>query len=267
MAFQSLQDYNEQKYGDWFVLLDDGDSADVVFLYQKESDALMATVHYLKSLDYNGYVHCTGAGCPACGRGIRTQAKFFIPLYNLNTGRVEFWDRTDMFIPQFKRDVFQNYPNPSEYIFRITRHGAFRSRDTRYSIMVVSKNEVASMDAIVNKFNLKFPDVYSEICKECSIPEMQTILNNQPEPQQNNYQGGYQQRNSYGNNSYGGNSYNRNSYGGGYGNSTPNYQVSARPVVNQFGVPPVATPMQSTPLVAPANNDIPDEIDEEDVEF
>ena len=32
-------------------------------------------------------------------------------------------------------------------------------------------------------------------------------------------------------------------------------------------VPPVATPMQSTPLVAPANDDIPDEIDEEDVEF
>lgn len=265
MAFQSIQEYNEKKYNNWFVLLNDQDSADVIFLYQKPEDALVATVHYLKSLDYSGYVHCTGAGCPACAQGIRTQTKFFIPLYNITAGEVQFWDRTDIFTPQFQKDVFQSYPNPSEFVFRITRHGQYRSRDTRYHIMAVGKNTVASMPDILAKHSLQFPNAYESVCKTCSIPEMQTILNNQP-PQQGGFQSAYNGGNSYGGyrgNSYGGNSYGGNSYGGNsyQPNAAANYQVSPRNVA-----PAPASIPASAPMVAPSS-DIPDPIDEDDVEF
>ena len=275
MAFQTIQDFNQKKYNNWFVLLNDQDSADVVFLYEKQDDALMASVHYIKSLDYSGYVHCAGAGCPACAKGLRIQTKFFIPLYNITAGEVQYWDRSDMFTPQFQKEVFQPYPNPSEFVFRVIRHGRYRDRDTRYQIMAVGKNNtVAPMAEIMAKHNLKFPESYNEICKEVSIPEMQAMLDSQPQQQ-----GGFQS--AYGNNSYGGynqnSSYGGNSYGGGYGNqqqyggdSMPNYQVTPRSASSGFTAPassPIPNPAPS-PMVAPPNEVIPDPIgDEDDVEF
>lgn len=256
MAFQSIKEFNDKKYDKWFVLLNDQDSADVVFLYEKPEDALIATVHYIKSLDYNGYVHCVGSGCPACARGIRPQTKFFIPLYNITAGEVQFWDRSEVFTPQFNKDVFQSYPNPSEFVFRITRHGEYRSRDTRYSIMAVGKNTVASMGQIMERYGLKFPESYGDICKDCTASEMQTILNNQP-PQQ----GGFQK--AYGGNSQGGYSY--PSYGNqsAGANPLPNYQVTPRAFASPAG------PVQSEPLVAPPNDAAVDDTDDldDDVNF
>ena len=160
MAFKSLKDYNEEKFGGLFLLRNDGDYADVVFLYPSEDDVMVGDVHYIKSSEYSGYVQCTGKGCPACAKGIRVQTKLFIPVFNITAGEVQFWDRGIRFETQLRNDVFKNFPNPTEYVFRITRHGVANSVDTTYEIQAIGKNGAYPYAQILEENHVEFPKYY-----------------------------------------------------------------------------------------------------------
>lgn len=176
MAFKSVEQFNDDRYHNMFRVANDGETADVVFLYQSKADMLVADVHYIKSSEYSGYVHCSGAGCPACSRGIKIQTKLFIPVYNINKDAIEFWDRTMTFEPQMQKDVFDKFPNPSEYVFRITRHGVYRDVNTYYEITAVGRNSQMPYDKILAKFNAKMPDYYENIVKSVSVPDLTRML-------------------------------------------------------------------------------------------
>ena len=185
MAFKSIQQVNEEKYNGKFVLRDDGDTADVIFLYQRHEDIMFADVHYIKSNDYNGFVQCIGRGCPVCGGGkIRLQQRYFIPLINLSacdpaTGEskpeLQFWDRTTKFEQVMSRDVFHKYPNPSKVVFRITRQGEAGDTKTRYNISAVGSYN-KPYDEILAEYNIKFPDAYEKICKDYSADKLRELL-------------------------------------------------------------------------------------------
>lgn len=176
MAFKSVEQFNDDRYHNLFRIPNDGESVDVIFLYQSKSDMLVADVHYVRSSEYSGYVHCCGAGCPACSKGIRVQNKLFIPVYNINKGAIEFWDRTMTFEPQMQKDVFDRFPNPSEYVFRITRHGAYKDVNTRYDIVAVGRNSLMSYSQILAKFNTKMPDYYENIVKTYLVSDLTRML-------------------------------------------------------------------------------------------
>lgn len=171
MGFKKATTYNEQKYGNKFILQNDGDYADVVFLYQSQDDVLIADAHYIKSATYSGYCHCIGAGCPACEKHIRIQPKLFIPLYNISTGQIEFWDRTPVILPQITKDVFTSYPNPSDFVFRITRHGESGDRGTRYQIMAIAKNKTPYAELLA-QVGAVMPDYYEHIVKDASAADI-----------------------------------------------------------------------------------------------
>ena len=177
MAFKKLKDYNEERFGGWFLLRDDGDYADVIFLYQSTDDVLVADTHYIKSSDYSGYVHCCGRGCPACNKNIRVQSKLFIPMFNITDKEVQFWDRSTRFEYQLMKDVFEKYPNPSEIVFRITRHGEAGSMDTRYEISARARNNIYSYEKLLSENSIAFPDSYNSICKEYTTDELYDVLN------------------------------------------------------------------------------------------
>lgn len=180
MAFKSLLQYQEDKNGQFFVLPNDKDYADVVFLYRNVNDVLVADVHYINSADYKGYVHCCEKGCPACNhgeRGIRLDHKIFVPLYNIQKNKIEFWDRSTYFEQKLQKDVFGPFPNPSEAVFRVTRNGEAGSRDTKYDIIPVARNTTMPYDKILSDFGITLPEGYSAICKEMSIAEMSAALN------------------------------------------------------------------------------------------
>lgn len=176
MAFKNLKTYNEENFGGMFLLRNDGDFADVIFMYQSEEDALIASTHYIKSNDYNGYVHCNGTGCPACAKGLRVQTKLFIPVYNIHASELQFWDRGIRFQTQLMADVFANYPNPSEYVFRVTRHGAAGSVDTAYEITAVGKNTYKSYANILVENNARMPEYYNKVCAEVDNGTMSGYL-------------------------------------------------------------------------------------------
>lgn len=170
MAFKTIEEYNDERYGNFFMLKNDGDTEDVIILYRSLKDVLVADTHYIKSEEYSGYVHCLGGNisCPACKRGIRVQPKLFIPLYVLSTGEVLFWDRSVRFQQQLEQEVFNNFANPTEYVFRITRHGAAGDQNTRYAIQAVyrNKSEDLTYESILKTKGIALPDYYDVICKE-----------------------------------------------------------------------------------------------------
>jgi hypothetical protein len=188
MAFKSFSQYQEDKNGDFFVLPNDGDYADVVFLYRSPDDVLVGDVHYIMSKTYNGYAHCCGANCPACnyrgqnGGRIKIDHKIFIPLYNITKGKIEFWDRTTYFEQSLQKNVFSKFPNPSEAVFRITRHGEARSRDTYYDINPIARNSAMPYEKILADFGVSLPEGYDAVCKEFSVAELDAILNDTGAP-------------------------------------------------------------------------------------
>lgn len=186
MAFKTVKSYNQEKFGGLFLLRNDGDYADVIFLYSSEADVLVAdAAHYVKSSEYSGYVHCCGAGCPACSKNIRVQSKLFIPLYNLTAndgaGEIQFWDRTMRFEPQLHQDVFANFPNPSEIVFRVTRHGVANDVSTTYEIQAIGRNTSNPLSKILSDNHISFPDYYNTICKDLRISELSRMLNTNSE--------------------------------------------------------------------------------------
>lgn len=182
MGFKSIVDYNKDKNKNFFVLPDDGDTADVIFLYTSINDVLEADAHYIKSSEYSGYVHCLEKGCPACAKGIRIQPKVFIPMYVVSingesTNEIQMWDRTPIMEAQLKSDIFNNFPNPSEYVFRVTRHGERGDRETRYEIQVVGKNTSLTRDAILQASGFAdYQSAFDLAIKELSVSEMQRML-------------------------------------------------------------------------------------------
>jgi len=182
MAFKSVEQFNGDRYHGMFRLVNDGDHANVIFLYRSKKDMLVAQAHYIKSADYSGYVHCCEQGCPACSKGIRVQTKLFIPILNLDAndgeGEIQFWDRTLKFEPQFQKDVFDRYPNPSEFVFTVTRHGIPNDVNTTYSIEAVYRNSLGSYDTLLSKYNAEMPDYYSEIIREVSTSQLADMLKN-----------------------------------------------------------------------------------------
>ena len=176
MAFKKISDYNEQKYGNLFMLRNDGEYADVVFLYQSVDDVLIADTHYIKSPDYSGYVHYTDKSSPALAKGIKVQTKLFIPLYNISTGKVEFWDRNVRFENVLSSQVFAKTPDPTQFVFRIVRHGMAGDVNTTYEIQLLAKNTIGTYKEILDKFSIKMPDHYETICKSVSNQEMGEML-------------------------------------------------------------------------------------------
>lgn len=179
MAFKSVEQFNDERYHGKFRIPDDGGTQDIIFLYQKKADMLVADAHYIKSSSpESGYVHCIGTGCPACKKGIRVQPKLFIPLYNIASGEIEFWDRNmnSGFLAQLDRDVFDKFSNPSEFVFRITRRGGYKDRETRYDIAAVGRNSVMSYEQILAKFNATMPAYYENVIKSVSINELTDML-------------------------------------------------------------------------------------------
>ena len=177
MAFKQFNQYMEEKNGQFFLLPNNRDYADVIFLYRNVNDVLVADTHYVKSPDYSGYVHCCGHGCPACAKGIRVQTKIFIPLYNYKTNRIEFWDRSNRFERQLQADVLSKFPNPSEWVFRITRNGEAGSIDTTYEIVAQGKNSSFPYDAILASQNITLPDGYSQVVRDCTPGELSNMVN------------------------------------------------------------------------------------------
>lgn len=177
MQKRNLNEYLDEKFNGLFRLANDGDHADVVFLYTSDNDMVVGDVHYIKSYDYTGYVSCVGKGCPVCGKGIRVQSKLPVPVYNVTENEIQVWDRNIGFRTTMYNEVFKNYPNPSDYVFSITRHGVAGDINTTYEIKVAGVSNKYNIDDILAMNNTNMDEIYNRFCKDYTKAELKNLLN------------------------------------------------------------------------------------------
>ena len=252
MAFKSMVDYASTKYSDFFRLQNDGDWADVIFLYKGITDEVMASCHYIKSSSYSGYVSCLEQDCPVCAKKISIHNKIFIPLYVIrssdyvnvganNEPKICLWDRKTRFTAQLDREVMKPYGDPSTTIFKIIRHGMPNDQNTRYEIRAIGPNNEMSYEDICTKYNIKFPDIYMDVCKDYDRAKLNELLMQMSVP----------------NSSYGAYNNSTSSSSASYG-AVPRGAANANVVAES--IPQIETPEISVPDLP--NLDVPEGVDD-----
>ena len=137
---------------DFFTLENDGDSAEVTFLYDDPDggDIDYFLVHEVEIGGKRRYVNCNALdddgehlhpeNCPLCENGYPRIEKLFLQLYNHGSQKVETWDRgrTDVpkitsYIKRYKKRVTQ----PCELI----RNGKKGDTNTSYEFLPMDKSD------------------------------------------------------------------------------------------------------------------------------
>lgn len=167
---RSIEEFeSQQSTSIKFNLKNDKDSADVVLLLQKYSDLKVIDIHYVQFPDYRGYVKCLDDNCPLCKVGKELRSRIFIPIYDIQSNTVKFWDRPVAFADELKKQVFNNYANPSEVVYTITRNGEKGNFETSYTFVAVSMNDVIDINNVSINYDAALK-VYTEA-------ELSSIIN------------------------------------------------------------------------------------------
>jgi hypothetical protein len=116
-----------------------------------------------------------------------------------------------------RTSVFKLFPNPSEIVFQVIRHGEHGDYKTRYEIVAIGKNGSHPYDELIKEHSINIEAGIDEICKDFDANTITTMLNEYDANRQSrgNYRGGSQSNGS----------------GDNYGN-LPNYQVTPRGTSN-----------------------------------
>lgn len=127
--------------GGYFSLSDDGDTAMVRFMYNGIEDIDGYAVHKVNVDGRDCYVNCLRSysdpldACPLCEARHKIQAKFFIPLYMMDSGEVKVWERGQTFYSKLTELCSAHTPLVS-YPVEIERNGARGDKNTTYETYV-----------------------------------------------------------------------------------------------------------------------------------
>ena len=131
--------YGGQGGGGYFRLVNDKDTAQVRFLYDSIDDVEGYAVHEITLNDKKRYVNClreyndSVEACPFCKANRFVTVKYYVPLFNLDTNRVETWERGKKF-GQKLSSLCARYPHLVQHVFEIERNGKVGDTQTTYEI-------------------------------------------------------------------------------------------------------------------------------------
>lgn len=143
--------YGGQGGAGYFSLKNDKDTAQVRFMYTSIDDVEGYAVHTVTIDDKKRYVNCLREynqpidTCPFCRAKMFTSAKIFVPIYNMDEGRVQFWERGKKFISKIS-SICARYPNVVSHVFEVERNGKKGDTATTYEIYEVSQDETTIED-------------------------------------------------------------------------------------------------------------------------
>lgn len=156
--------------GGFFNIANDKEVKAVRFLYDSVDDIEGTTVHKIKLKNKDGelkdrYVNCLRAYddpidmCPFCREKIATQARLFIPLYNIDEDEVQVWDRgKTMFqklVSQCERAVRSKKGDATSivnHVFEVERNGKPKDKKTTYELYEVHDHDYG--DASLDDFEI-----------------------------------------------------------------------------------------------------------------
>ena len=137
----------------FFQLKNDKETARVRFLYNTVEDIQGESVHEVAVNDKKRYVSCLRNyrdpmdACPFCREKMFTQAKLFIPVYNIKEDKVQIWERGKTFFSKMT-SVCSRAENPSivAHIFEVERNGKPHDQKTSYEIYDIEKDDTILED-------------------------------------------------------------------------------------------------------------------------
>lgn len=143
--------YGGQGGAGYFSLKNDKDVARVRFLYRGIDDVEGFAVHSVEIDGKKRYVNCLREynqpvdTCPFCRAKKFTQAKLFVPLYNMDEEKVQIWERGKKFFSKIS-SICARYPDVVSHVFEIERNGKKGETTTTYEIYEISQDDTTLED-------------------------------------------------------------------------------------------------------------------------
>lgn len=148
--------YTTSGGGDYFTLKDDGDTAEVRFLYDQAdgSDMDYYLVHEVMIEGKKKYVNCLAVDeegrmhqddCPLCKSGNKPKEKLFLQLYDENDKKLKVWERGQQFVAKIVSFI-NRYNSLVAQPFEIERRGKKGDQKTTYELFPCEKDNATLND-------------------------------------------------------------------------------------------------------------------------
>jgi hypothetical protein len=175
--------YGGQGGGGFFQINKDKGVKQVRFLYNSVDDIDGMSVHKIKIDGKDRYVNCLREyndpldTCPFCRERIPVQARLLIPLYNIDDGEVQIWDRGKSMFENLIgvcRRATKKGGTIVSHIFEVERHGKPNDKKTEYQIFDTDEDETE-----LSEFEL--PKVLGGLVLDKTADDMEYFLENMDE--------------------------------------------------------------------------------------
>lgn len=185
-----------QKYGgsktDWFKLPNDKDVALVQFPYTSKEEIPTLSVHELpvEGTDFTYKADCLRSledsvdVCPLCAAGYTPKSTVILQVYNHNTGKVEFWERTARWVEQkviFYMDTYGE-EDFNYRVFQVQRLGPRGDLQTKYEFALMDRVDPVSWE------ELELPDPVGTVVRATDYGSMCTYIETGKWPDENGAQ-------------------------------------------------------------------------------
>ena len=154
ISLDEIDNYGVSNSGAYFQLKDDGDRANVRFLYEGPETIQPYVVHEVETGEYDEkgkpktrYVNCLRNYndpidvCPLCAKGYKQVPKLFLKLYNEDVNECQIWERGKTFASRMSNLAAHFNPLVNE-IVEISRLGKKGDTQTRYEFLPIENSPV-----------------------------------------------------------------------------------------------------------------------------
>lgn len=175
-SFEDADKYGGSGGGNYFSLKDDGDTARVHLLGNDMNDFNGYAVHDVEIGDKHRWVNCLRnyndpiEKCPFCAAKKPVKARLFIPLYNIDAGEVQTWERGKNFFRKLSSYCART-PNVASVITEIERQGKKGDTSTDYGLYKIEQTNKKLED-----FKDDIPEIIGTIVLDKSAEDMQYYL-------------------------------------------------------------------------------------------
>lgn len=175
-SYEDAERYGGSGGGAYFSLKDDGDTAKVHILGNDMNDFYGYAVHDVEIGDRHRWVNCLRSyndpvdKCPFCAAKKQVRARLFIPLYNIDAGEVQIWERGKNFFRTLSSYCARN-PKVASVITEIERQGKKGDTSTTYGLY-----KVEDTDKTLDDFKDDIPEIIGTVILDKSADEMEYYL-------------------------------------------------------------------------------------------
>lgn len=164
----------------YFSLKDNGDTAQVRFMYNGIDDVDGYAVHQVEIDGRRRWVNCLRDynspvdDCPFCREKKFQSAKLFVPIFNEDTGKVEVWERGKTFFGTIGGLIarYSNTDTPFvSQVFEIERQGKKGDQTTKYGIYPVGQPDDTTLEDLP-----ELPNIIGGIVLDKSADDMEYYL-------------------------------------------------------------------------------------------